>query len=102
MFKRILFFILILVSSSYAAEISGKVYDFDLNVAKDTIVEINTIPIQRYVAKDGGYSFNVEEGIYTITAKLNSYSDKVDIEVKTDGKYVYDLILFPSTDDELP
>lgn len=88
-----------------AASVSGNVYDSLLNRRVNSIVEIDTQPAQRVVAKDGSYSFSVPKGSYTIDASYSSggivYSrDSVEVTVDEDGEYTVDLILFPTTEEE--
>lgn len=107
--KRVLIVFLalfmLIFPASYGAVISGTIYDSMLNKKYDSVVEITTTPVQRLVAKDGTYSFNVPEGQYIIKAAYSIggmiYSmDYVNVEVKEDGEYTVDLILFPSTEEE--
>lgn len=86
-----------------AATIHGTIYDLSLNRVKDVIVEINTIPKQTLVSKDGLYSFNVPRGSYIIAAAYSNsykYNIKEEISVKDEGDYVIDLFLFPSFEEE--
>jgi uncharacterized membrane protein len=86
------------VPSVFGAVIHGTVYDFELNVLSDTIVEINTSPRQQLVAKDGAYSFSVSAGTYSLKARHEKSGSDVDenISVASEGDYVLDLILLPS------
>lgn len=108
--KLIIYIVICLmcISLAHAAAITGSIYDFSLNKAKDVIVEIDTSPNQKYIAKDGTYNFNVPLGNYTITAKV--YSDNLldataseNISVTDNEEYNLDLILFPylGEDEEL-
>jgi len=94
--------LLIVLLSSFvnAATIHGKVYNFDLDIQKDSRVEIDTEPKQFFIAKDGSYSFDAPVGSYTIKAEyfsgnvlVSSASEK--LTVKEEGDYVLDFILFP-------
>lgn len=106
--RKILFLVLFLVlfvNISYAAMIFGDIYDISLDKVRDVIVEVDTVPKQIYIAKNGSYAFNVPIGDYTI--KANYYLDNVlesfsmeEISVKDDGTYRLDLILFPSFEEE--
>lgn len=96
--------ILLLVMSAQAATLHGTVYDLYLNEQGNVKVEINTVPRQIYVSKDGDYSFDVPEGDYCLKAKFSESGVlKAEVEesvnVGTDGDYVIDLILFPVLDD---
>jgi uncharacterized membrane protein len=88
--------LLILLSNLvFAASIHGTVYNIELNELKDVIVEIDSIPKQSFVAKDGTYSFEVTSGEYTISAKSGQDIAEENITIADDGTYKIDLILFP-------
>ncbi|MBS3097240.1 hypothetical protein J4209_00425 [Candidatus Woesearchaeota archaeon] len=98
-------FFLLFVNIAYAATIYGEIYDISLDKVEGVIVEINTLPNQQYVSKNGTYAFNVPVGDYTI--KANYYLDNIlesstaeRISVKTEGNFRLDLILFPSFEEE--
>jgi uncharacterized membrane protein len=100
----LVFFLLVCITSSYGATIHGKVYDYNLNIVKDAVVSVNTIPEQIYVADDGTYRLILNTGNYIIKAKyesnFNKYSFEQNITVLDEGDYVFDIILFPDIDDE--
>lgn len=105
--KKLLLFItiLLIISSVNAATIQGSVYDFNLDLLKNTIIEIDTIPKQSFVAKDASYSFEVSNGDYILTAIYAEenyilYKIEETIKITEDGTYNLDLILFPSIDEE--
>jgi uncharacterized membrane protein len=87
---------------AYAAVIHGTVYDLDLNAVSQAVVEINTVPNQVMVAKNGTYSFNVPQGNFVISANLPKLglSTSEEITVKQEGSYILDLILFPDISEE--
>jgi len=103
-----LFIILVTIRISCAATLSGNVYDISLNPLNNVIVTINTQPPQQMIVKDGSYSFEVPEGRYNITAKYYEdnflrYEDCQEVEIrpgKQYGVFVYDLILFPSLEED--
>jgi uncharacterized membrane protein len=83
-----------------AATLHGKVYDLELNELNNVVVEVSSEPNQRYVSKDGAYSFSLNPGEYEITADYNPdnvhhYTTTDNISIKKDGDYVYDLFLMP-------
>jgi len=92
--------IVLLVNPVNAATIKGTVYNEDLSIQKNSIVEINTSPSQKIIAREGTYSFEVAIGEYTLKAKylknneiFSSFEEKISI--KDNGIYNLDLILFP-------
>lgn len=91
---------LILVEGCLAATIHGTVYDDNLNVVKDVVVEVDSTPNQREVAKDGAYSFTLPQGAYTITVKSNGQTAEEKVTIEKEGDYVLDLFFFPNLDEE--
>ncbi len=93
----LLFVLMILSSISYAATIQGKIYDFSLNEIKNLIVEIDSLPMQKIVSKDGSYSFNISQGKYNLTAKTIKQITiaKESIEINKEGTYTIDLFVLP-------
>jgi len=81
-----------------AATIKGTVYDFSLEET-NAIVEIDTNPPQRFVAKPE-YIFQISPGTYLLTATKYKYGNLVAttseiITIKEEGSFAMDLILFP-------
>ena len=95
--------ILLLTSLATAATLEGTVYDASLEVATDTLVEIDTEPTQKFLAKDGDYSFEVPQGEYNIKVTKGFLSTSEQLTVSNEGEFVYDLFLLEdfSTEDEL-
>lgn len=101
----LLFAVLMLSSLVYAANVHGTVYDMLLEPQKNVLIEINSIPKQELVSKNGDYNFELPKGEYEIIARytengrlLSSASE--NISIIDDGSYVLDLILIESTDEE--
>lgn len=87
-----------------AAVLHGEIFDFSLEPLNNAVVEINTIPEQIVVARDGEYEFELNPGDYIIKA---AYSNEIDlyyeqnISIKDkDGRYNIDLILIPALEEE--
>ncbi|MBU2637472.1 MAG: hypothetical protein KJ955_00710 [Nanoarchaeota archaeon] len=105
--KSLLIIVLLLlcINIAYAAELHGTIYNSQLELQKDVIVEINTEPKQSIVSKDGAYSFNVPEGEYALKA-AHYYGSEIDLKaeesvsVSADGSYTLDIILFDALDEE--
>ncbi|MBI2208293.1 hypothetical protein HYU50_02255 [Candidatus Woesearchaeota archaeon] len=87
-----------------AANVHGNIYDLSLNKVSGARVVVNTTPEQFMVSKDGSYSFDAPNGFYAIRAELRQdgtvASESRNISISQEGKYVIDLILFPSFDEE--
>jgi uncharacterized membrane protein len=86
-----------------SATISGSVYGPDFDTLNDTVIRIDTQPVQQILARNGTYEFNVPEGTYELNAyyrgtenEMYIFSEKID--AKGDGKYVLDIIMLPETD----
>lgn len=95
-----------LLPNVFSAKIEGTTYDLSLEKIEDTIVEIDTSPPQRQVAKEGRYLFNINPGEYTIRAVYNK--DQIDelsatekIKITQEGKFTLDLIMLPSLEEEI-
>jgi len=108
--KRLVLLLLLLlcIDIASAAVIHGTVYDLELNQVDNVLVEINTEPQQKYLARNGTYTFSVPLGQYKISAKtvedgIVTGSTIESFNVKDDGDYVFDLFLFPDfeAEDEL-
>ncbi len=100
MLKKILFILILLSVPVFGATIQGKVYDFDLELVKNVVVEIDS---QRMVTQESSYMFDLPAGEYTIIAKKkpNSPEEEVTKEkvtIKEGEKKTLDLFLFPSTE----
>lgn len=80
--------------------IQGTVYDFGLNQVSNAIVEINSTPAQKIVAKNGMYAFKVPVGVYSIKASTNGISMIEQVNALAEGEYVLDLILLESLEEE--
>jgi len=86
-----------------AATLSGSIYDLALQKESDAIVEIDTVPKQLLVSKEGDYSFNIKPGNYTLHAYTSISQATEQISVLDDGEYILDIILedipleFPDT-----
>jgi uncharacterized membrane protein len=96
------FAIILFSAICHAATISGTAYDESLDKMSNVIVEINTVPKQTFVAKNGEYSFEVPKGNYIIEARFEDYYAKENAIVETEGRYIIDLILFPELEEMPP
>ncbi len=98
--KWVLLLLIVLVPAVLAVDIKGTVYDFGLNQVSNAIVEINSSPAQKIVAKNGIYSFKVPLGVYTIKASADGIFITEQAEALNEGEYVLDLILLESLEEE--
>lgn len=88
------------------AKVHGTVYYwYNLEPLRNAIVEVNSTPVQVYVAKNGEYSFNLPPGNYVITARyyrdnvLLYYAEENLTILEGGGEYIIDLIAFPLFED---
>jgi len=100
-FHILIFMVLLLPSLAAAATLEGSIYNSYLELESDVIVEVNTKPLQKYLSKDGTYSFELSPGDYILTARNSEYivQEKVEID-SSEGKFVFDIFLLPSFADE--
>lgn len=105
--KKLLLLALLLLcmNIAYAAELKGAIYNSQLELQKDAIVEINTEPRQSIVSKDGAYSFNAPEGNYILSARLMNGNEielfaEEEVSMPSEGSYTLDIILFDYIADE--
>ncbi|MFQ5620899.1 MAG: helix-turn-helix transcriptional regulator [Candidatus Nanoarchaeia archaeon] len=90
----------------HGAAVHGTIYDFSLHRVDNVKVEISTTPNQRDITENGEYSFRVESGTYMLRAEeivdgLLMSTAQEEVEVKGDGDYVVDIILFPEIDEQV-
>ncbi len=106
--KKVFVFFLVILSIvilpyNFAANIHGSIYDLSFMKASNSIVEINTVPNQRFLAVNGSYSFDVPDGNYMLSAYLKENGEVMaafeNISIENDGSYVLDLFLYPSIDE---
>src|SRR3989344_190107 len=92
--KVFIFTILILIIHfSQAAALQGSIYSSDLELETDVLLEVSTTPVQKYLSKDGTYSFQLPAGKYQLTAKKGFNSIVEEIEIEKDGTFILDLFL---------
>ncbi|WP_231585685.1 winged helix DNA-binding protein [Methanosarcina sp. WWM596] len=90
-----------LEDKNITATVHGTTYLWDtLEPLNDTVININSVPPQSMVAKNGVYSFELVPGDYTITARFYQnntliYSKEATFKIEDEGNYVFDLLLYP-------
>jgi uncharacterized membrane protein len=87
-----------------AATIHGTIYDFNLDPLDDVVITVNSTPTQRFIAKNGTYSFDLSPGSYLLEAEhssegINYYAEE-NIVIRKEGSYVIDLFLLPDLSEE--
>lgn len=93
--------LLILFSSASAAEIHGKVYEwFSLDELDNVVIDVNSVPGQRVVSKDGSYGFELALGDYLLHAEYfedgeRKYVSDEIVRIVEDGSFIVDIIMFP-------
>ena len=96
-------FLLLVFPLASAATLKGSIYNSNLDLEKDVLIEINSTPVQKFLAKEGNYEFNVPLGKYTLTARKGLLDVQEDTAIVSDGTFVVDLFLLPDfrTEEEL-
>ncbi len=98
----VVFLLILLVFSTLvsAATLQGTVYNEKLEVEKDVLIEIDTVPGQKYLSQDGSYNFELSVGSYNLVAQKGFYVISEEVEVVSEGVFVFDLFLLPGFADE--
>ncbi|HLD00999.1 MAG TPA: hypothetical protein VJC39_04595 [Candidatus Nanoarchaeia archaeon] len=76
-----------------ASTLQGSIYNSQLELEIDVVVEIDTLPAQKFLSKDGAYTFELPLGKYTLTAWKGFTQIKEEIEIVKEGTFVLDLFL---------
>jgi uncharacterized membrane protein len=97
---RIWFTLLVLLClpGAFAAQLTGTVYTEDLQLAKYSLLTINTTPAQRVILTEGTYTISVPKGTYELLVTYNTdgkqYEDSLNITVVDESTYSYDFVVF--------
>ncbi len=91
--------LILLLQPVQAAVIEGRVYSWDtFEPLRNCVVTINTTPVQRYVATNGSYIFEVEPGVYLLEAyhfgDITLYTNET-VVIRDNGTYRIDLLAQP-------
>lgn len=108
-----LFLAVLLVMTSmtvaHAATLSGTIYTEDLDIARYSLLLVESSPPQRIILPNGTYNIELSPGIYTVRAQYSmrgrQYDDHTTLNITHNGTFTYDFILFPTqgySDEELP
>lgn len=92
--------VLVLSTFSLAATLKGSIYNSNLDLEKDVLVEVNSAPAQKVLSKDGNYEFKLSLGKYKLTALKGTISVTENIEIVKDGEYALDLFMISDLEDE--
>jgi uncharacterized membrane protein len=101
----VLVLLFVLADVVVAARLHGTIYDIELNELNGVVVEIDSEPKQRFVSKNGTYSFELNPGTYELTANysrgcVDGCITKEAFTISEEGEYVFDLFLFPGFDED--
>ncbi|MDD3042455.1 MAG: MarR family transcriptional regulator [Methanosarcinaceae archaeon] len=102
-----LFIIILSTGGASAATVHGTVYEWDsFKPLENVLIEVNSTPVQYYVAADATYAFNLSSGNYLITARYFEgdslrYTTRESVIISEEGDYVLDILLFPDYKEEL-
>ncbi len=94
-------FLLTMGSIVHGATVSGTVYDgLTLEPQGNSVLTINTSPMQTKVSKDGTYVFTAENGAYILDAEYRengvvTLRAQRTILIDKEGDYTIDIILLP-------
>ncbi len=105
--KILLFFMVLFAAQASAAVLQGSVFEwFSLEKINNVIIDINSVPMQRIVAKNGNYSMQLPNGDYLLRAECFEnnelkYETEEKISIKNDGNFTLDLIMFPASESDL-
>ncbi|MBI4440435.1 hypothetical protein HY638_05670 [Candidatus Woesearchaeota archaeon] len=100
----VLFAVLMASGAVQAAVVHGAVYDLNLERVENIVMEVNSEPQQRLISQDGSYSFELNPGSYTITARYRDNASLLtaneNIKIDEEGDFVLDIFLFPDVGEE--
>ena len=91
----VLITIILLSSLATAATLKGSIYGSNLELETDVLIEIDN---QKYLSKEGTYTFELEVGDYTLTATKGFIATSE--EIKVTGTNVFDVFLLDDFTDE--
>src|SRR3989344_7685471 len=86
---------LFLIPFVSAATIKGNIYNDNLEIEKDILIKVNTVPEQQYLSKDGSYVLFIPKGKYILTAQKGFLSVNEEINIVNEGEYNFDIFLIP-------
>ena len=90
--------IILLANISLAATLEGTIYDSNLEITGDVLVQINSD--QKYLSKDVSFTFELEPGTYTIKATKALTSTSEQVTINSNQKVIFDIFLLGDFQDE--
>jgi uncharacterized membrane protein len=100
---RIFLFLVVLVFLCFpisGATLTGTIYNLELEMETNVILEVDTTPIQKFLSKDGDYSFTLPPGQYTLTAQKGEFYVTEKLTVEDEGEFVFDVFLLGDLTEE--
>lgn len=94
-------FFLLLLDFSLAATLKGSIYNSQLELETNVLVEVNTIPQQKLLSKDGNYAFELPPGTYNLTVQKEELMATEAVNIIKEGEYVLDVFLLPGMEEDL-
>ncbi|MBI2572333.1 hypothetical protein HYV86_00575 [Candidatus Woesearchaeota archaeon] len=101
--KEKIWFVIVLFCSLpivLGATIQGSIYNDNLDVEKDVLIEINSTPPQKYLAKEGTYMFIVPLGEYSLSARKAGIDVVESLHITQEGTFVFDVFLLEDISQE--
>jgi uncharacterized membrane protein len=83
----------ILIPTALGATLHGSIYNTNLQLEEDVLIEITTTPHQQQLSKEGQYSFELDPGEYTLSARKGLISVTENIRIEREGSFVFDVFL---------
>jgi uncharacterized membrane protein len=90
----------LLISQVTATTLKGTIYNEQLQPEKDVLLQINSTVEQKYLSKDGTYTFELPQGKYQLIAKKSSLATTEEVTISQEGTFIYDIFLLPSFTEE--
>jgi uncharacterized membrane protein len=100
-FFSLIALIALLAGNAFGATMQGAFYEWSsFNVLENVVVDLNTVPEQVIVSKNGLYQFELKPGDYLMRAyyfedsKLKYYAEET-IHIQGEGRFYFDFLMTP-------
>jgi uncharacterized membrane protein len=90
----------LIIPLATATTLKGSVYNSNLEIEPNVLIQINTVPIQKFLTKDGNFQFELPPGKYTLSANKGLSEITEEIEIVQEGIFLYDIFLLDDFTDE--